>query len=355
MRLSVVVPMRDSGRFIMPLLENLADQGLGPSDYEVVAVDDGSTDGTAGILAREAERRLNLRILRLDGRGAGAARNAGMDAARGDYVYFMDSDDALAPGSLSGLLSRCENEDLDCLLFGGEPVYETERLEREVPQYRGLLERRWVPDGAVAGRDAVVAQAAAGDFCPCVWLMLLRAETLRSSGVRSPEGILNEDNPFALQAMLASRRLAIDPASRYRYSVREGSIMSSNRRGEKRWVAHLELLRLFEAEAHRADGEGDAELASAVRELSSWFVEVCVRDCPREPLKALREPPEHMAKLAGAARLARKAADERARAEAAEARARELEDRVRELEQPGIRRALSLLRSSVASRFRLAI
>ena len=352
MRLSVVVPMRDAERFVATVLANLREQGLDPSDYEVVAVDDGSADGTAEALGAEGARMPNLRVVRLAGLGLGAARNAGMDAARGDYVYFMDSDDALVPGALSGLLARCEAEDLDCLLFGGEPVYETEGLEREVPQYRGLLERRWVPDGAVAGRDAVVAQAAAGDFCPCVWLMLLRAEALRSAHVRSPEGILNEDNPFALQAMLASRRLAVDPASRYRYSVREGSIMSSNRRGEKRWVAHLELLRLFEEEARRADGGGDAELASSIRELSSWFVEVCVRDCPGEPLQVLREAPERLGGLTGAARLARKAADERARAEAAEARARELEERVRELERPGIRRALSLLRSSITARLR---
>lgn len=355
MRLSVVVPMRDAERFVAPLLANLREQGLGPSDYEVVAVDDGSTDGTAGALGAEGARMPNLRVVRLAGLGLGAARNAGMGAAHGDYVYFMDSDDALVPGALSGLLSRCEAEGLDCLLFGGEPVYETEQLKREIPQYRGLLERRWIPDGAVAGRDAVVAQAAAGDFCPCVWLMLLRAEALRSANVHFPEEILNEDNPFALKAMLASRRLAVDPASRYRYSVREGSIMSSNRRGEKRWVAHLELLRLFEAEARRADGEGDAELASAVRELSSWFVEVCVRDCPDDPLGAVRAAPSSLSGLTPEARLARKAADERARAEAAEKRARELEDRIKGLEQPGIRRSLSLLCSSVASRFRPAI
>lgn len=347
MRLSVVVPMRDCSGYVRTLLGNLDAQGLGEGEYEVVAVDDGSADGTATELALEATSRPNLRVLRLDGRGAGAARNAGMGAARGDFLYFMDADDSLLPGSLARLLSRVEAERLDCLLFGGEPVYETDELERLVPQYRGLLERRWAPEGAVTGRDAIVAQAAIGDFCPCVWLMLLRTGSVRAAGARFPEGIVNEDNAFALRAMLGAGRLAVDPGSFYRYSVREGSVTSSNRSGEARWLAHLELLGIFEGEAREA--EGDAELAAAVRELSSWFAEVCVRDCPDDPLSVLAGRPEAAA-LSPAARLAGTAALERARAEAAEERSRELEAELSEWRGPGVRRSLGLLRGALARR-----
>lgn len=355
MRLSVVIPMRDSERFIMPLLENLGDQGLSPSDYEVVIVDDGSSDGTAGILTCEAERRPNLRTFRLSSRGAGAARNAGMDAARGDHLYFMDADDVLEPYSLRRLLERCEREDLDCLLFGGEPFYETLELEAALPQYRGLLERRWAPGGIVSGRDAVIGQAQAGNFCPCVWLMMLKTSAVRAAGVRFPEGIVNEDNAFALRAMLASGRLAVDPASYYRYSIREGSVTSGNRTGEARWIAHLKLLDIFEGEARGAEAASDHELAFAIRELSSWFVEVCVRDCPEDPLRVLQEVPMPTGAMTSGARLARRAADERTRAEVAEASVRDLERRIGMLERPGIRRWLSLLRLSVVSGLRIAL
>lgn len=352
MRLSVVVPMRDCSGYMGPLLENLDAQGLGEGEYEVVAVDDGSADGTAAELAREAASRSNLRMLRLDGRGAGAARNAGMYAAQGDFLYFMDADDSLLPGSLAQLLSRTESDRLDCLLFGGEPVYETGELERLVPQYRGLLERRWAPEGVVTGRDAIVAQAGIGDFCPCVWLMLLRTGAVRAAGARFPEGIVNEDNAFALRAMLGAGRLAVDPGKYYRYSVREGSVTSSNRSGEARWLAHLELLGIFEGEARAAGADGDTELAAAIRELSSWFAEVCVRDCPDDPLSVLAKCPE-AAPLSPAARLAGTAARERARAEAAEERARSLEAELSEWRDPGIRRSLGLLREALARRFPL--
>ncbi len=349
MRLSVVVPMRDCSGYVRPLLGNLDAQGLGEGEYEVVAVDDGSADGTAGELAREAASRPSLRVLRLDGKGAGAARNAGIGAARGDFLYFMDADDELLPGSLARLLGRCESDSLDCLLFGGEPVYETDELERLVPQYRGLLERRWAPEGAVTGRDAIVAQAEIGNFCPCVWLMVLRTGAVRAAGARFPEGIVNEDNAFALRAMLGAGRLAVDPGKYYRYTVREGSVTSSNRSGEARWLAHLELLAIFEGEARAAGADGDTELAAAVRELSSWFVEVCVRDCPDDPLRILAERPEAAA-LSPAARLADTAARERTRAGAAEERLRALEAELAGREAPGVRRTMALLREALARR-----
>ncbi|OUO57789.1 hypothetical protein B5F74_11725 [Collinsella sp. An271] len=350
MRLSVVVPMRDCYGYVGPLLDNLDMQGLGEEEYEVVAVDDGSADGTAAELSREAASRPNLRVVKLDGRGAGAARNAGTDAARGDFLYFMDADDSLLPGTLARLLSRAEADRLDCLLFGGEPVYATPELERLVPQYRGLLERSWAPEGVVTGRDAIVAQAAIGDFCPCVWLMLLRTGAVRAAGARFPEGIVNEDNAFALRAVLGAGRLAVDPGSFYRYSVREGSVTSSNRSGEARWLAHLELLAIFEGEARAAWADGDTELAAAVRELSSWFAEVCVRDCPDDPLRVLAGRPE-AAPLSPAARLAGTAACERARAEVAEDHSRALEAELAGREAPGVRQSMALLREALARRF----
>ena len=361
MRLSVVVPMRDCSGYVGPLLGNLDAQGLDEGEYEVVAVDDGSTDGSGEILAEFAAEDPRMTVITQENSGTpGGARNPAIESARGEYVFFLDADDLLAPFALERMVDVADEQGsdvvlvstLDCLLFGGEPVYESGELERLVPQYRGLLERRWVPESVTTGRDAVVAQAAIGDFCPCVWLMLLRTGAVRAAGARFPEGIVNEDNAFALRAMLGAGRLAVDPGAYYRYSVREGSVTSTNRSGEARWLAHLVLLGLFEGEARAAGADGDAELAAAVRELSSWFAEVCVRDCPDDPLSVLAGRPE-AAPLSPAARLAGTAARERARAEAAEGHLRVIEAELAERKAPGVRRSLGLLREALAERIPL--
>lgn len=128
----------------------------------------------------------------------------------------------------------------------------------------------------------------------------------------------------ALAALLAARRVGFDTEDAYVYRVREGSLTGANRSGGARLLAHLELLRLFEAEAVEQERLGRADVAGAVRELGSWFAEVCVRESGGPSIDdGLLDP--RFSRLAPLARMASAAASERARADEAVARAEELE------------------------------
>ncbi|MEA2495152.1 MAG: hypothetical protein QOJ29_3063, partial [Thermoleophilaceae bacterium] len=92
-RASVVVATRDRADSLAALLSALAEQTLPREDFEVIVIDDGSTDHTARVLAEaEARGTLQLRIARDEGRGPGAARNRGWREARGEIVAFTDDD-----------------------------------------------------------------------------------------------------------------------------------------------------------------------------------------------------------------------------------------------------------------------
>ena len=85
-----------------------------PRDVEIICVDDGSTDGSAAILAEHAARDGRIRVLTQANAGQGAARNRGLEQATGEYVYFMDADDALAASdALSRLAEAMEANRLD--------------------------------------------------------------------------------------------------------------------------------------------------------------------------------------------------------------------------------------------------
>lgn len=98
-RISVIVPVYQAEEY----LEGCLDSVLGQSflDHEVIAVDDGSTDGSWAILSRRAEKDPRLRIVRQENRGQGAARNRGLELASGDWVCFVDSDDLIHPDMLA--------------------------------------------------------------------------------------------------------------------------------------------------------------------------------------------------------------------------------------------------------------
>lgn len=338
MLLSVIVPMYNAERFAERCVENLLRQGVPEGGLEIVAVDDGSDDGTARILRSLAAGTPCLKVVEIDHAGLGAARNAGSRAASGDLVYFMDCDDALEPGSLPRLADRMAGDGLDLLLLSGRPEFENERLARERADYARILKRVPPCEGVVDGKGALLSMVSEGRFCPCAPLMMLSVRLVRENGLLFPEGIINEDNPFVLAALLAARRVGFDTEDAYIYRVREGSLTGMNRSGGARLLAHLELLRLFEAEAVEQEGLGRRDVAAAIRELDSWFAEVCVRESAGSSIDdSLLD--QRFSRLAPIARMASVAASERSRADEALSRVEELEREVEALRSSSTWRA----------------
>ena len=103
MRVSLIIATFNHARFLDAAIDSALAQTLGAVD--VIVVDDGSTDDTPAVLARYAGR---VRVLRQPNRGLAAARNAGLAAARGTYVAFLDADDVMAPTKLAAQLEVLE-------------------------------------------------------------------------------------------------------------------------------------------------------------------------------------------------------------------------------------------------------
>ena len=93
MRLSVIIPVYNAGRYIGACLQSLYRQGLEEEDFEVIVVDDGSRDDSLIQVGRLAAFHSNIQIMAQKNQGVSAARNNGMKKAKGTYIYFMDADD----------------------------------------------------------------------------------------------------------------------------------------------------------------------------------------------------------------------------------------------------------------------
>ncbi|MGY3202060.1 glycosyltransferase family 2 protein [Streptomyces sp. TE5632] len=247
--------------------------GQGPAVREVVAVDDCSTDGSAGLLARLAGTEPRLRLIRhrANSGGCGSPRNTGLDAATSPYVMFLDSDDVLPPGAVDALLGAAGAADAD--VTGGLCVRRELPSGREVPWQPGLYAAPRVL-AHPARRPRLVHDTL------CVNKLYATA-FLRAHGIRFPEGRFPyEDFVFTARLWSAAPRVALVPDRVYVWQVRRSArrlSISLDRAGLDNWrdrtracrTAYEILLAAGQKELARAARAKflDHELRMYVREL----------------------------------------------------------------------------------------
>src|SRR5882757_4395182 len=117
MLVSVVIPTYNSGRYLDPGIESLLAQTLPPDEFEIILVDDGSTDGTPEHLDDLAARHLNVVVIHSEHSGwAGRPRNIGIERARGEFIQFVDQDDRMSPNALHRLTDMGRRNGSDIVL-----------------------------------------------------------------------------------------------------------------------------------------------------------------------------------------------------------------------------------------------
>ena len=211
MKFSVVVPIYNVEAYLDDCLTSLQAQDY--TDFEVVCVNDGSTDRCLEILSEWETQFPQIMVIDRQNGGLSAARNTGLQAATGDYVIFVDSDDWIEPTMLSRLAEEANEEDMICFACrksdsGAADTFNQEQCDGWSYYNRHALEHREVP-------------------FVCVWQRCYRREFLINNNLCFREGILHEDNEFTPRACLKAKTVKVIPDVLYNYRVRPGSIMTT--------------------------------------------------------------------------------------------------------------------------------
>lgn len=122
MKLSIVVPAYNVEHYLSECLDSLLDQDLWVEDYEIIVVNDGSTDGTLKIAEHYCQTHTNINVFSQQNSGLSVTRNKGFELSTGNYILFVDSDDLLVPKSLKNLCDYIKQHDLDFLGFGHKDI-----------------------------------------------------------------------------------------------------------------------------------------------------------------------------------------------------------------------------------------
>jgi CDP-glycerol glycerophosphotransferase (TagB/SpsB family)/glycosyltransferase involved in cell wall biosynthesis len=233
-RFSLIVPCHRVQGFLRECLDSVLDQSF--RDFEVIAVDDRSPDGSGAILDEYAARDPRVRVLHLpENVGLGRARNAGLPHAGGDFLLFLDSDDTLTPGALGAVADRlAETGDPDVLVFDYARTY-----------WWGGTRRNALAE-VLSATDAVFTAAEHPeilDLLMVVWNKAYRRDFVTENGFRFPPGYY-EDTPWTFPVMLGAGRIAtLDRICLNYRQRRQGNILSTTSR--KHFDVHDQYRRVF--------------------------------------------------------------------------------------------------------------
>lgn len=218
LRLSIIIPFYNVEKYIAECLDSVFDQDIPLEEYEVICVNDGSPDHSRDIVLDYMKRYPNLRLVEHDhNRKLGAARNTGRAAAKGTYIWNVDSDDKIAPNCLGEMLKVCEENKLDILRFQARFFCEN-RIEKEASKI-------WKEGNVSTGINfwheqglSNISQVAA------VWVMMIRRDFLNENNIFSPEINMGEDMPYTFKSMLLAQRILTTNCVFYEYRINENSI-----------------------------------------------------------------------------------------------------------------------------------
>lgn len=217
---SVILPVYNVAPYLAECLESLMAQTF--QDFEVIAVNDGSTDDSLAILEAYREKLPQLCIISQPNQGLSAARNTGLKQATGTYLYFLDSDDYIHNETLATCFTLAEKEQLDVVKFDAEPF-----TSRGVTAVNPYDSRAVLVENRVYSQQEWLATQRRHYNSP-VWLYFVRADVLFMNGLQFVEGILHEDELFTPQLFTRAQRFMYVAQPFFKRRYRDGSIMQNN-------------------------------------------------------------------------------------------------------------------------------
>ena len=217
---SIIVPVFNVEKYLKDCLESVVSQTL--RNIEIICINDCTSDNSQNILNDYAKKDERFILLRHKvNRGLAAARNTGLDAAKGIYIFFLDSDDFFAcDDALESLYLRAVEDHADETI-GGVLKWDEETGEKFLDWHQYYLKKE------VRGKPLIRIPQLWSNVV--AWNKLLLRSFLKNNGIRFNDAIRkHEDNPFSCQIHILAKKISIITKTTYIYrQVKNGSIMST--------------------------------------------------------------------------------------------------------------------------------
>ena len=211
MRISIIVPVYNVEQYLDECVQSIVNQTY--QDLEILLIDDGSTDSSGAICDKWAAADSRIRVTHQKNGGISAARNAGLDMATGEAVYWVDSDDYIDKDLCRKAMEAMVSQNADMVVFGSYRFGMDKNFEAKGKVYEGYLPR-----------ERVLQEMLRGKLSDCVWSRICRRDLY--DDIRFPEGRIFEDVATMHKLYLKTEKIFFLPERLYYYRKREGSVVT---------------------------------------------------------------------------------------------------------------------------------
>lgn len=216
--LSIIIPAYNVELFLPKCLDSIFSQDY--SDFEVICVNDGSTDGTQILLEGYAANHSNMKVISQPNKGMSASRNHGLDMAEGEYVVFVDSDDWLCDGAFTRLSAHLDGEDVVCFNAKKYSEQTGEYQENKLPAVDGV-----VTGWEYFNKTRLIPSTI---HFVCIWQRAYRRSFLKEQGLHFEESVRRaEDDLFTTMVMYYAKTVKVVDECVYVYRIRPQSITTT--------------------------------------------------------------------------------------------------------------------------------
>lgn len=229
-KISIIIPIYNVELYLKRCIDTVLNQDIDKSEYEIILVNDGSTDSSGNIAKKYYEQYDNIIYVTQKNKGISEARNIGIRIASGKYIWFIDSDDYIQHNCLGTILSLLTKNDLDILFFRSQPTSALEYDFKEVKlSSDSILE-------TITGIEYVERT----NYKNFVTLCIFKRDFILGNNLLFEAGRLWEDGMYLLDALYATDKISYYPERIYYYFHNTSSV--SNTRNEERYIKAIQDL-----------------------------------------------------------------------------------------------------------------
>lgn len=255
MKLSVIVPCYNVSKYVKSCVESIIANKL--KDYEIIMVNDGSTDHTLDILKSLSKKYKEIKIVDKENGGLSSARNAGIRVSEGEYLAFVDSDDTVDEEMFSKMLEKASGGDFDIVTCGVKMIY-TDKTINVGPSFECDL----------INKEEIKRQMY--DFYPAACNKIFKKSCFKKLGFK--DGVAYEDVEFIYRLLPNIQSVGVVNGYYYNYFQREGSITYSYNKNLYDLVSNMDSVLEYYKDNHLLEEYHEEIEYTYVRYLYATFV-----------------------------------------------------------------------------------